>query len=231
MHAVMLHGAGGGAWEWNVWRRVFTAAGHRAHCPEFQAVAAGLAATQFEDYLEQAARAAAETGASPVLIGASLGGLLAFALSMRQECAALILVNPLPPAPEAGRLPARVAYPEVIPWGRDASFASTRAALPDAEPATWHFAWRRWRDESGAVLNSARAGMVVAEPRCPVRIIASQADEDVPFALSAELALRLGASLQTEPGSHVGPLLGGRAAGVAQAAVHWLNGLGGFRTD
>ena len=37
--------------------------------------------------------------------------------------------------------------------------------------------------------------------------------------------------LQTEPGSHVGPLLGGRAAGVAQAAVHWLNGLGGFRTD
>jgi pimeloyl-ACP methyl ester carboxylesterase len=231
MEVLMLHGAGGGAWEWNVWRRVFAAAGHATRRPEFQPAAAGLGATRFEDYLDQAEQAVSATRTAPVLIGASLGALVALALAARFDCVALILVNPLPPAPESAQLPARAAYPEVIPWARDASLASTRAALPDADAATWAYAFPRWRNESGAVLNAARAGIALPAPRCPVRVIASRADEDVPFGVSAALAQRLGASLHTEPGSHVGPLLGRRAARVAEAAVHWLNGLDGFRTD
>lgn len=226
----MLHGAGGGGWEWNVWRRVFVAAGHAVHCPDFEPSAEGPAATRLHDYIDQA-ESAANAFENPVLIGASLGGLVALALASRIKCRALILVNPLPPIPEVGQLSAREPYPEVIPWGRDASLASTRAALPDADAATWHYAFRRWRDESGTVLNEARAGLEIAPTRCPTLVMASMADEDVPFAGSVALARRLCAGLHTEPGSHVGPLLGQRAAGVATAAVQWLNGLDGFRKN
>lgn len=228
---LLLHGAGGGAWEWNVWRRVFVAAGHAVQCPQLQPAADGLAATCLQDYLDQVAHAATGPGRAPVLIGASLGGLIALALSARLGAPALILVNPMPPAPDAARLPRPAVRAAVVPWARDASLRSTRAALPDADAATWLYAFRRWRDESGRVLDQARQGIAFQVPACPVLVLASHQDEDIPVAGSVALAQRLGADLHTAPGSHVGPLLGVRAAAFARTAVQWLNARVGFRTD
>ena len=225
----MLHGAGGGAWEWNVWRRVFAAAGHEVHCPELLPNAAGLESTRLDDYLAQAGSAA--RAECDVVIGASLGGLLALGLAASRTYSALILVNPLPPAPEAAMLPPREAYPARIRWGSEASLAGSRAALPDSDAATWHYAFRRWRDEPGAVLNCARAGIELPRPDCPVLVIASVQDDDVPPHVARALASRLESTFWSVPGSHVGPLLGRSAAACAQQAVHWLNGLRGFRTD
>ena len=72
---------------------------------------------------------------------------------------------------------------------------------------------------------------VLPEPRCPVLMIASTEDDDVPFSVSATYAARLSASLLTAPGGHVGPLLGRAAACVAESANQWLNGVARFRTD
>jgi pimeloyl-ACP methyl ester carboxylesterase len=231
MPALMLHGAGGGAWEWGVWGRVFEAAGIAVTTPDLAPEPAGLAATRWDDYLQQCTEAAAALAPPRVLVGASLGGLLALAASARVECAALMLVNPLPPLPEAARLPARDDYPPIVPWARDASLAGTRRALPDAEAATCAFAFRRWRDESGSVLNAARAGISLAPPRCPILVFASDSDDDVPAAVSTALAGRLSATLLCVPDSHVGPVLGRASASRASAAVHWLKTLGEFRTD
>jgi esterase/lipase len=229
MQVLMLHGAGGGAWEWNVWRRDCVAAGHEVHCPELIPSEAGIEATVFDDYRRQAESAAGVQ--CDVVIGASLGGLLALGVATSRACGALILVNPLPPAPEAVLLPPRAPYPACIRWGSDASLAGTRDALPDADAATWHYAFRRWRDESGAVLNRARAGIEFERPSCPVAVLASTQDADVPEPVSRALALRLESVFWSVPGSHVGPLLGRSAATCAQQAVQWLNGLRGFRTD
>jgi esterase/lipase len=222
---LMLHGAGGGAWEWNVWARVFDAAGWAVHAPELTPGAHGLEHTQLSYYRDQvrAAWQAMHAGApqSCVAIGASLGGLLALDLGV--EAGALVLINPMPPAPWHARLPTREPYPPVVPWARDASLANTARALPDADPATWRYAYRRWRDESGAVLNAARAGVTLAKPACTCLVIASAKDEDVPATLSADYAHDIGASYVELPGaSHVGPLLGREAASVAEMCVGWL---------
>ena len=217
---VMIHGAGGGGWEWNVWRGVFEAADFEVLAPDLMPADGGIAATRFEDYAAQVARVAGE---GDVLVGASLGGLLALACAPALRPAALVLVNALPPAPWHSMLPAREAYPAVIPWGSDASLAGTRKAMPDADDAACLYAFRRWRDESGAVVNAARGGVVVERPACPVLVMASEADEDVPIVASAALAEGFGASLVRLPGaSHVGPLLGHRAARCAAQAVAWV---------
>jgi len=226
---LMIHGAGGGGWEWNVWRRVCAAAGFAVATPTLEPAAAGLEATTLDDYLMQLR--ANWPARPPLLVGASLGGLLALALAAGRDCAALVLVNPLPPAPEAARLPAHAGYPARIPWGRDASLAGTRRALPDADEAACAYSARRWRDESGRVLTEARAGLALATPRCPILVLGSVADEDVPIELGAALAARLSASFWRLPGSHVGPLLGRQAASVAAAVLGWAQASVRFTTD
>lgn len=225
---LFVHGAGGGGWEWAVWARVFAAQGWRVAMPDLVPAPAGLAGTALGDYRAQVVAAAGALPAPRVLVGASLGGLLALMAAEEVAPSALLLVNPLPPAPFASELPSRAPYPAIVRWGRDASLAGTRRALPDADESTALFAFRRWRDESGAVLEAARAGVGIAPPRCPSRVIASDADDDVPAVVSARLASACGADLVRVPGSHVGPLLGRQAADVAVQAVTWLNARAGF---
>lgn len=219
--ALLVHGAGGGGWEWNAWRGVFAAHGKDVATPDLLPSTAGLAATTFADYVAQV-RVAIEALPRPrALVGASLGGLLAMACADAAD--ALVLVNPLPPSPWAGQRP-HCEWPDVVPWRRDARLASTRRSMPDADEATALFAFRHWRDESGPVLRAAQAGVAIARPACPVLCIASECDDDVPPALTAALAAGWDASLLRVPSpSHVGPLLGRDAAVVAAQAATWLS--------
>ena len=225
-NALLVHGAGGGAWEWNLWRGVLEAHAITVHALELQPVAAGLAATTLQDYRTQVDAALQALPHPRVLIGASLGGLLAAmsAAMPGNKADALVLVNPLPPAPWHRQLPRRDWDDAVVPWWRNARLASTRDALRDADDATAVFAFRHWRDESGKVLREAYAGIEVDKPACPALLIASLRDADVPPEIIFAMAGQWQAGrLETLASSHVGPLLGGTAPEVARQAVAWLN--------
>ena len=74
---LLVHGAGGGGWEWNVWRGVWEAAGFRVAAPDLVPVRGDVAATRLQDYQAQVSAALAALPRPRVLVGASLGGLLA----------------------------------------------------------------------------------------------------------------------------------------------------------
>jgi pimeloyl-ACP methyl ester carboxylesterase len=219
--ALFVHGAGAGGWEWNAWRGAFAASGLQTAAPDLVPSPLGLENTGFVDYLQQVRDSVRDLPRPRALIGASLGGLLAAAAS--DDADALVLVNPLPPSPWHAQLPAR-EWPDTVPWRRDARLSSTRRALPDADDATALFAYRHWRDESGAVMRAAHAGVALERPACPVLCIASRLDEDVPPSLTAALALAWQADLLRAPAiSHVGPLLGRHAADLAVQVLAWLS--------
>lgn len=226
--ALLVHGAGGGGWEWNRWRAVFEAEGWQIDAPDLQPAAAGLEATELADYLDQLQAQCAKAPPT-ALVGASLGGLLCLALAESWPGVPLLLVNPLPPLPEAGALPARPAYPLRVPWSSAGRYAGTHEDMPESAGSARLFAFRHWRDESGRVLNAARSGLALAVPAAPCLLIASEDDADAPVELSAALALRLRASLLRLPGGHLAPLLGDTAHQAAGHAVAWLNTSTGFR--
>jgi pimeloyl-ACP methyl ester carboxylesterase len=227
---LMLHGAGGGGWEWRLWQAAFDTAGFGVDAPDLQPCAAGIAATTLDDYRRQAREAAARHR-RPVVIGASLGGLLALDLAAAIECTAVVLINPLPPLPEAPDLPRFDDSGDVIHWRRDARLDRTRAAMPDADGAASVYAFRRWRDESAAVMHAACAGIELDAPRAPVLVIGSTDDRDVPIVLGRRLALRLNAAWLETPGGHIEPLLGSSASRCARLAVEWLNTAVGFHCE
>lgn len=218
--AVLVPGAGGGGWEWNVWRRVFEAHGIEASAPDLEPAREGLVATTFGDYAAQVRSVAAAMPRPRALVGASLGGLLALACA--DEADALVLVNPLPPAPWAASLPSR-DRDEIVPWQRNARLASTRRALPDSDDATALFAFRHWRDESGRVLREAHAGIAVPRPASRTLCIVSADDEDVPPEASIRMSEAWKLDTWRVSGSHVGPLLGRDAAGIAARVAGWLS--------
>lgn len=221
LRAVAVHGAGGGGWEWLVWQRLWQALGAHVEMPDLQPARAGLAATGLADYCAQIEWHARQ-GPRPVLLGASLGGLIALEVAGRVAAPALVLVNPLPPAGVQPRPRPREYHGAIVPWGRRASLDGTRRALPDADDAAAIYALRRWRDESVRVLVDAERH-VCAAPACPVLVIAGAEDGDIAPAASQALAGRLQAEfMRIEGCSHVGPLLGRRAAAIAAAAARWL---------
>jgi pimeloyl-ACP methyl ester carboxylesterase len=191
---------------------------------ELQPAAQGLAATVLQDYAAQVRAALQGLQRPRVVVGASLGGLLAAICAC--EADALVLVNPLPPAPWHRLLAAR-SWDPVVSWQRNARLHSTREAMQDADDASALWAFRHWRDESGQALSQAHAGVEVAKPDCPALFVVSRQDEDVPPEIIFEWARVWRADrLETLANSHVGPLLGRQAQAIATQTVAWLNRLG-----
>lgn len=162
--AVLVHGAGGGAWEWNVWVGVMRAHAIDPHAVELQPTAAGLAMTSLDHYAIQVRARLLALARPRVIVGASLGGLLAAMCAADAD--AVILVNPVPCSPWQSQLTER-QWNGVVHWQRDARLQTTRDGMDDADAASALFAYRRWRDESGAALRAAWAGVEVAPPTCP----------------------------------------------------------------
>ncbi len=215
---VCVHGAGGGGWEWAIWARVLATRGWSVLAPDLLPVAAGLAATRHADYRAQVLDWCRGISGPIALAGASLGGSLALSVASELELEAVLLVNPLVPRsqPAAPR-------PAVIPWRRRASLLGTRRAMSDADDAACLYASRRWRNESGAVLDEAEAMAQAEPPRCPTLVLSGERDADVPPSLARVLAIRIDADFVRLPGAgHLGPLLGRMAAATAEYAADWL---------
>ncbi len=216
---ILIHGAGGGAWEYALWQPVFTAAGYRVVAHDLLPVAAGLAATTFDDYLAQVI-SWVPAGEPIILVGASMGGILALQVAAAINPAALVLVNSVPPygvgMPRIGK-----QHPAIVGWA-NGPLAETRAALFDSDDATIQWAWPRWRDESGAVLNQIAAGIPTQPPTCPTLVVLSEHDTDIPYQTGLALAHWAAADVMLYHGmSHVGPLLSRRAREVAQMIGVW----------
>jgi pimeloyl-ACP methyl ester carboxylesterase len=97
----MIHGAFCGAWSFDHFRMPFEAAGHAVTALDLPGHArgdgrslAGLSVAHYADHVVAAARGAASP---PVLIGHSMGGLVAQLAAARTAVAALVLLAPSPP--------------------------------------------------------------------------------------------------------------------------------------
>ncbi len=210
--ALFLHGAGGGGWEWRIWSETVRAHAWYVRAPDLARTDGDASSARWEDHLAAVHRELDAAGAPCVVIGASLGGLLALAVAPRAS--ALVLINPLPPAPWHGGLPAR-EWPDVVPWGTHARLASTRRAMPDADEASMLFAFRHWRDESGAVMRQATGGIALPAPECPCLVIAAREDADVPAAIARTMSMRWNSTLWEVDGGHLSPLMGRQASALA----------------
>lgn len=218
---VMIHGAGGGGWEYDRWKPVFEKAGYRVVARDLMPAVGGLKQTRFEDYLRQV-QMWRPTSGKVILVGASMGGLLALKSAEQEAPFAMVLVNSATPAGVGAKRKGPSA-PPVVKWA-NGPLKDTEISMPDSDRKTILWAWKKWRDESGAVLNEMRKGIAVTRPKCPTLVIIGKSDTDIPPATSLQLAEWANAEVFKYAGmSHVGPLMGTRSDEVAGDIIGWLN--------
>ena len=100
---VMIHGAFCGGWAFEPWRAMFAAKGYEAHAPDLRfhdgdhETTSALGQTSMLDYTADLETYLNGLDGEPILIGHSMGGLLAQMLAARRPVRALVLLAPSAP--------------------------------------------------------------------------------------------------------------------------------------
>ena len=242
---VMVHGAFCGGWAFERFRAPFEAAGFAVKAPDLRghgegAPAGAVVGVSMTDYAADVARLCADEAAPPVLLGHSMGGLVAQLAARKAQIRALVLLAPSPPWGVAGSSLEEAATAfgvqmigpfssGALPPDRGLMRAYSLDRMPRAEQEA---AVARLRPESALAVRetlnwwldpfmttSVGPGAITA----PSLVIAGEADVVHSAATARATAERIGAACKVMPGmSHW--LLGEPGwEGVAQTALTWLS--------
>jgi pimeloyl-ACP methyl ester carboxylesterase len=160
---------------------------------------------RIEDYLDDTLRVLDQVGPAPLVIGHSLGGLLAQLVAERGRCAAAVLIEPGPPkgipvVPKARTWPVFLRLAPRIAMGR--SFLPTRRAarrawlnrMPADQAAALH---ARLVPESGVAFRQVLLGYPVDAKlvRGPILCVSGLDSPSITPKMVAKTARRYGAEL------------------------------------
>jgi pimeloyl-ACP methyl ester carboxylesterase len=242
---VMIHGAFCGGWVFDAWRARFEAAGHRVLTPTLRLHDCGqsppreLATTSVLDYASDLEAVIDGLGEAPILVGHSMGGLLAQMLAERRSVRALVLLAPSAPWGVLPSTPFEVVSAQALYLAGD--FWSKRlrpthwiAAANALDLVADHEAvFARFVPESGQAtfeimhwaLDLKRASQV--DPRrvaCPILCLSGARDRINPPATVRRIAQRYeGRALHEELEGHSHWLIGEPGwEKIADRALAWL---------
>jgi pimeloyl-ACP methyl ester carboxylesterase len=246
---LMIHGAFCGPWAMEGFAEMFREAGYTVHVPalrfhEMRPAPSALATTSLADYAADLEEEIAALAAPPILVGHSMGGLLAQMLAARLKIAAGILLAPSPPwgvspaslseiAAASALLLRPVFWTQLLKPDRHIALSQSLGGLP---PESREAVFARLGPESGRAmleimhwgLDMTRASATVpGAVTCPLLLLAGAEDKVNAPGTVARIAARYGqhATLETLP--CMGHWLIGEPGWekLAARAIAWLDDL------
>jgi len=209
---LFIHGYFATANVWTEWLPFFAARGFPAYAVNLRGRAGSmpdidLGRASIQDFVDDAASVAAHFDAPPLVVGHSMGGLVAQCLAARGLARAAALITPAPPRGIPVLTP-RVAIKQLkyLP-----AIVRSRLVVPDREDLRTLVLNRVPHDAQDAMLDqlvpdSGRAGrdmsltgvpVDAARVRCPMLAVTADDDRFVPQHVVAKVARRYAAPLHT----------------------------------
>jgi pimeloyl-ACP methyl ester carboxylesterase len=205
---LFVHGLGHAAWAFENWLDAAAAAGWPAHAVSLRGHGGSegvLRTSTLGDYVTDVVRTAAALPERPVLVGHSMGGLVAQMTMARHPFRAGVLVSPVPYHPAVGSL---VTVARQHPT--DALRMITLMSLPMRPSYLFHRlepeVARGYSEQMGPESPLAQYQLLLHRPPkqpvdgAPVLVLASPGDMLVPIGDIRRTARRLGARIEEFPG-------------------------------
>ncbi len=212
---VLVHGMWGTASHWDNFKRYFEARGHRCVTPTLryhdvepqEAPDPRLGRTSLLDYAEDLEKLIRSLGEKPIVMGFSMGGILAQLLASRGLAKAIVLLSPAPPA-GINALKPSIAWEfrsRLLTWGFwkkpfRLPFREMSSAMLNKMPAESRrpiydglvYESGRAASEIGFwLLDRRRASAVDASKvTCPVLILSGEEDREHPVSVVRKIAER-----------------------------------------
>lgn len=224
---ILVHGAANSGRVWTFWQDELARRGWSSHAIDLRghgpSALAELGTAHMADYADDVVALARRLRQPPILLGWSMGGLVA--MMAAAACRARACVGLAPSAPTRIRdssvaLRAGVFGPEEYGIvGRD---PDRQPAMPDLDRDERLIALESLGLESRRARDERKAGIVIGDPPCPVLIVTGTADTQWPRQRYDDLPFRAD-RLEIAGASHWGLVLNRRRLSVMGSAVGgWL---------
>jgi pimeloyl-ACP methyl ester carboxylesterase len=230
---LLVHGAANSAHVWTFWFQSLDGRGWPAVAIDLRGHGAragtDLSTTRMADYTEDVVAEARRLPRPPVLLGWSMGGLVA--MMAARACAAIACVALAPSAPTRATdrsVPLRTGTFGAAAYGIRSSSLSAQPTMPDLDLEERRIALVSLGPESQLARDERAAGIVIEPLPCPLLIVTGTADTFWPreryrdFPLPAQHLVADGAS-------HWGLVLNRRVlATLVPAVLGWVEGHAGL---
>ena len=231
-----IPGSAHGWWAWRFWLPAFARAGFAAHALSFpnhtdapMLDTPAFCALTLGDYVAEVRAIAASLPGPVVLVGHSLGGMVAQVAAQDSACAALVLVA------SSGPRQLGTAREWDYPCDTPVVFAPDAARarwFADADPAIVAWALAQLSPESPGVLNGSGGRAVVDPARIACPVLVMQAGLDVSSVPPQDrLAALYGADHVVIEGAGHDIMLERASLHAVQRVIGWLDGKMGVGRD
>ncbi|HET8576303.1 MAG TPA: alpha/beta fold hydrolase [Methylomirabilota bacterium] len=234
---VLVHGAANSSGVWSVWRERLEARGHRTLAPDLRghgrAPGNDLPRAVMADYVEDVSRSARDLPEPPVVIGWSMGGLVALMYGALYPTRGVIALGPSMPAqllesPSLEPLTPGVFGPEA--YGIFDRSCLVQPTMPDLDPDETRIALASLGPESSMARQDRKRGIFIDPDAISgsVLVVAGERDDIMTPGTCRRLSEFLsGRFLEFEGASHWGLVLNRRALDRHLPDVfQWVEALG-----
>ena len=246
----MIHGMWGGSWCWAHYRGFFEGLGYTCVTPTLRhhdvapedPPPANLGTTSLLDYAADLEAEIAQLTELPILIGHSMGGLLAQILASRGLARAVVLLTPASPAGIMALTPSVIrSFWSTLtrnnfwrlphrPTFSEACYSMLNVLSPDEQRAAYdRFVYESGRAASEIgfwIFDSERASHVNEnEVKCPVLVVAGAEDRITPASVVRKVARKYGPTTQYAEAEGHGHWLMAEPGWqhVAETVADWLD--------
>ena len=225
---VLVHGAASSAPVWRFWGRELAALGWASYAIDLRGHGRSdpvdLSHTRMHDYAADVRLLASQLRRQPVLLGWSMGGLVAMMAAAGGDAAACVCLAPSVPARQVDASVAlRAGEFGAEEYGITSQDPDRQPTMPDLDAEERRIALASLGRESRLARDERKAGVVIQSLPCPLLIVTGAADSQWPPERYDDLWLEAD-QIVLEGVSHWGLVLNRRALATAVPSVlRWLD--------
>ena len=224
---VLVHGAANSSVVWRYWQDELAGRRWSSHALDLRGHGkseGSVDGATMSDYADDVVAFVGTLPETPVLMGWSMGGLVALMVAARGHARACVALAPSAPA---GRRDESVVIRGGVfgaeEYGITSDDPGDQPSMPDLDAEERAIAIESLSPESRAARDDRKAGIVIESLPCPLLVVTGS--EDVDWPRSAYDGMRLPADyIEVPDASHWGLVLNRRAVpGMADRVTDWLD--------